>query len=216
MKGITLLEIARLAPIVSFAEAPQKIKRHTGKLTDQEKAFSEAVGNNTCELAEYVLADPSTRAIAWFSGWGNGIECVDRYYDNLDLSVNVPRVRDDHNPQKYRLRLATDVSVSNFDLNNRYVMQIWANEARETITRVEGPPPIWMAMGGSLNTGWYIKPTSAGSDHYRFVVAEGDWTNAVLVVGWNENRLEHRQNVDVTTGFDGHADRAYFMLFKWT
>lgn len=216
VKGIILLEMARLSPNVSFDEAPQTIKRLTEKVKEQEKAFSEAVGNNTCLLAEFSLAEPtSRRPIVWFSGWGNGIECVMRNTD-AGAHYNVPRVRNDAGRHKYLLEVATTVSAQNFDLSKSYPMRIWADVGSDHIERSNNNLPIYMWAGACSDSAWYIKPISVGSDQYRFVGADGRNVNAVLVTGWNENRLEHRQNIDVKSGFDGRVDRAYFQLNPWS
>jgi hypothetical protein len=86
-----------------------------------------------------------------------------------------------------------------------------ADLGSDHITRSDGPLLIFMWPGAVWYTAWYIKPTCVSSFHYRFVAADGNWTNAVLVVGWRKTRLEHRKNIDVTIGFDGEADRAYLL-----
>jgi hypothetical protein len=215
VKGITLLEMARLSPNVSFDEAPQTIKRLTEKVKEQEKAFSEAVGNNTCLLAEYILAEPTSwRSIAWFSGWGNGIDLVRREMSPV-ASYNVPRVRDDAERHKYLLEVTTTLSALKFDLSKSYPIRIWADQGLGVIIRSKGRLPIFLWGGECVDSAWYIKPISIGSDHYRFVGADGENVNAVLVTGWNENRLEHRQDIDVKSGFDGRPDRAYFQVNPW-
>jgi hypothetical protein len=216
VKGVTLLEMARLSPKVSFDEAPQTIKRLTGQVQEQEKAFSDAVGNSTCRLAEFFLAEPaSARPIAWFSGWGNGIECVMRDL-NSGTHYNVPRVTNDPGRHRYLLEVTTGISPESFDLTKGYPMRLRADQGPDHIERSDGALPIFMWAGACSDSAWYIKPISIGSDNYRFVGADGRHVNAVLVTGWNENRLEHRQNIDVQSGFDGRVDRAYFQLSPWT
>ncbi|KAK5676972.1 hypothetical protein LTS10_010736 [Elasticomyces elasticus] len=219
VKGITLLEMARSSPKVSFDEAPATITRLTEQVGQQEDAFSEAVGKNTCILAEFFLAKPNERRpIAWFSGWGCGIDCIMRgLYGPRDLTrYNVPRVRNDKKADMYRLEVVTNTSVEKFDLSKSYPIRIWASEGNDHIERSNDGLLISMWSGAcSSDSSWFIKPITTGSDQYRFVGSDGANVNAVLVTGWNDNTLEHRQNIDVKKGFDDRADRAYFQLKPW-
>jgi hypothetical protein len=244
VKGITLLEMARLAPKVNFAEAPETIKRLSENLKAHENAFTETVGHNTCELAEYFLAEPtSKRAVSWYSGWGNGIKIVEHPWDeallpwlklfhlNIEAMTSAPfrilRVLDDHSANKYLLEITTAVSTTKFDLGERYPVRIWSAERSDHVTR--GRPELdEMSMlqmwtdPAAPDSKWYIKPVDIGSDHYRFVAADGHWMNNVLVTDWSRARdlnfLQHKPNteVDANTGFDKHPDRGYFMLSKWS
>jgi hypothetical protein len=244
VKGITLLEMARLAANVNFAEAPQTIKRLTETVKAQENAFTETVGYTTCELAEYLLVEPaSKRAFSWYSGWGNGIKIVEHQWRSrsiITLEQNhwntdaltrvprkVPRVLDDHSANKYLLEITTAVSTTNFDLGQRYPMRIWSDQGSDHLTRGH-PESSMLSMlhmwtdPAAPDSKWYIKPVDIGSYHYRFIAADGHWVNNVLVTDWDrgrdENLLRHKPNtkVDANTGFDGHPDRAYFMLSKWS
>ncbi|KAK0654969.1 hypothetical protein B0T16DRAFT_450715 [Cercophora newfieldiana] len=212
VKGITMLVMAQNTPNVAFDEAPQTIKRLSQKVAEQEQAFTNAVGKNTCDLSEFILAAPNQRRpFIWFSGWGANIECVSRLAAPL-VHHNVPRVRTESGQHKYLLEVLTSVDPRNFDLSKSYPMRIWADQGSDHIERSNDRLPVYMWPGGFSASAWFIKPISTGSNCYRFIGADGEGRGSVLITGWNENRLEYKWGIATHTGYDGRQDRAYFQL----
>lgn len=161
VQGIVLLNMAHLSPDVLFAEAPQTIKKHIGKLTAQVRAFYDALGHDICQVAQSVLAtagNPNARAaVAWSCGWDAGIkpefqwikEEEPGFFGKLISGPNAFKTRQGpkgwgysglkvlNERHQFALQVTTDISAKAFDVTKSYPMRLF--EGANCVSRFRVP-----------------------------------------------------------------------------